>query len=147
MSNSSVDLTGTLGTGLSQTTHPDPNTLTTKNPYPSSFLSPLSVSAAWTSQAKKALFPLGVTDGRGEKPIKLHFVGSTAGATVTVSMWCYNRVANAWGKVAVGGSMLVTDGDIRYIENPGNDPIYLQLGTPSAGTFSIYFDASTALAL
>jgi len=147
MSNHSLDLTGTLGTGLSQTTQPDPNTLTTKNPYPTTFVSPLSVSSAWSSQGKKALFPLGIENGRGEKPIKLHFVGSSAGATVTVTMWCYNRLSNTWGKVALNGTMLVTDGEIRYIENPGNDPIFLQLGTPSAGTFSIYFDASTALAL
>lgn len=147
MSNNSLDLTGVLGTGLSQTTHPDPNTLATKNPYPTTFVSPLTVSSAWTSQGKKALFPLGVADGRGEKPIKLHFVGTTAGATVNVTMWCYNRLSNTWGKVALNGTLLVTDGDIRYMECPGNDPVYLQLGTPSAGTFSVYFDASCALAM
>lgn len=147
MSIHALDLTGLLGSGLSQTTNPDPNTLTTKNPYPTTFVNPLTVSTAWASQNKKALFPLGIQYKSAERPLKLHFVGSTAGATVTVTMWCYNRLSNTWGKVAVNGTQLVTDGEIRYIENPGNDPIFLQLGTPSAGTFSIYYDSSLALAL
>jgi hypothetical protein len=146
MSYAKLDLTGTLGTALDATSNPDPNTLTTKNPYKTVMDNPQTFSTAWISQAKKALFPLGVLDGSGEKPIKLHFVPSSAGATYTVTMYVFDTLSGTWGIPFDNGSLNLTGDQLTYIARPGNDPIFLKLSAISAGTLSIYFDGSTAKA-
>jgi hypothetical protein len=144
MSYTSLDLTGLLGTGLNTSSNPDPNTLATKNPYPSPFINPMSVSSAWTTQAKKALFPLGIDDSA----IKLHFVPSGGASIVyTVVVWVYNKLSNSWTQPAVFASNTYTGEKLDYLENPGNDPIFLQISSISSGTLSVYFDSSLALAL
>ncbi len=148
MSFNYLDLSATLGTGLNTTNRPDPNTLGTKNPYPATFINPLKVSSAWATQGKKALFPLGILDGRGQMPVKLHFIPSDGAAvTYTITMWMYNRLSNTWAKPANNASLSYTGETIDYIIDPGNDPIYLQVSSLSSGTLSIYFDSNIALGL
>ncbi len=144
-----------LGSGLSNTTNIAPNGLGTVSPYPTPFVAnpPIgSPSSAWTTQTAtycKALFPRGAQDGSGDKPIKLHFEMSTAGATVAVYIWTFNRTSGTWGQAPnADGSLYttVTDNDIRALFDAGEDPIFIQLGTPSAGTVSIYYDNALAVA-
>jgi hypothetical protein len=144
-----VDLTGTLGTALTSTTNPDPNTLGTKNPYPTVFINPMTVSTAWTTQGSKALFPQGkVVSHAQASAIKLHFVPSGGAAvTYTATIWFYNRLSNSWAKPYIAASNSYAGEVVDYIQNPGNDPIYIQLSNISTGTVSIYYDTTTATAL
>jgi hypothetical protein len=141
-------LNDTLGTGLDATSNPDPNGLTTKAPYSladSRKNMPFTQSAAWTTQAKKALFPIGVRSGEGDKRIYLQFVPSGGAAvTYTVTMWQYNPVSNTWAKPKNTPSISYTGEQRDYIDNPGDDAIFLQLSSISAGTISIYFDPDNA---
>lgn len=142
-------LTATLGTALTVSTNPDPNTLTTKSPYVAAATrgpQPFSVSGAWTAQAQPALLPIGIRDGSGDKPIKVHFVPSSGAAvTYTIKIWMYNPVSNSWASPKTNGSISYTGEVIDYILNTGYDAIFLQLTTISAGTLSIYYDASTVI--
>lgn len=147
-STTNLDLTAQFGTALSPTTNPDPNTLTVKSPYPTPYIAPQVVSAAWTAQARPALFPLGKTDIAGQVPLKLHFVPS-AGATVTytVTIWMYDRLSNTWAKPANNPSNTYTGEAIDCIYQPGNDAIFVQISNISNGTLSIFYDASAATGL
>lgn len=146
MPNTVLELTGTLGTGLNATSNPDPNGLGTINPYPTPYTHSDEVSSAWTTQAKKALFPFGVSSGGGgQKDLKFHVVPSGGSSiTYTLTIWFYNKVSNTWAKPATGASQSYTGPIVDYIETPGNDPIFLQISSLSSGTLSIYYDASLA---
>lgn len=137
-------LTQTLGTALDATSNPDPNSLGTKAPYLSPSVS-TTPSAAWTAQGKKALFPLGIKDGGGLVPLKMHFVPSGGAAvTFSVTVWMYDSVSGTWAKPKNNATVSYTGENIDYIDNPGYDAIFLQLSSISAGTLSIYFDGTTA---
>jgi len=144
-----MPLTGTLGTGLDATSNPDPNSLGTKAPYSAATAKstppPITPSAAWTTQAKPALFPIGAKDGSGDVQIKVHFIPSNGAAvTYTVTIWMYNAVSNTWSKPKNNASVNYTGDTIDYIDMPGADAIFLQLSSISAGTISIYYDESNA---
>lgn len=144
-----MPLTGTLGTGLDATSNPDPNTLGTVRPYTvatSRTAPPWTIESAWTTQAKPALFPMGVRDGGGDRPIKVHFVPSAgSGTTYTATVWFYNAITNTWAKPNNTPSVNYTGSTIDYINNTGEDAIFIQLSSISAGTISIYFDSSVAV--
>lgn len=146
-------LTRTLGSTLDATTNGDPNSLGTKRPYTASQAQTYQdnlarlVSAAWTSQAKKALFPIGTRDGGGDVPIKCHLIPSSGAAvTWTVVVWMYNAVSDSWAKPVVGASQNGTGEGIFYIDGAGYDAIWIQISTISAGTATIYFDGANAIA-
>lgn len=136
-----------LGSGLNDTSNPDPNGLTTKNPYPATYINPKTVSAAWIAQAKKALFPNGLLNGAGLIPIPVQFVPSTAGATFTATMWQYSRLSNTWFKHQNNSSVSYTGETGNLITNLYDTPLFIQLSSISAGTIAIYFDNSLAVAL
>lgn len=148
-----------LGSGLNASTNPIPSSLGTVSPYPSTFAGQQTVSSAWGTQSSQTpdgaatfaqcLLPLGVQDGGGDKPLKLHFNGSTAASTVALTLWGYNKTSGTWYlcKDADGTSTYtVTDNDVLSVYEYGLDPLFLQLGAPSAGTYSIYFDNGLATA-
>jgi len=142
-----LSLSETLGTGLSATSNPDPSTLSTLSPYPTPFVDSTSVSTAWSTQAKKALFPIGADYNQPTTPIKFHVIPSNGEAvTYTITLWFFNRVTGTWAKAANSGSCSYTGCVVDYIENPGRDPMYLQLSDISSGTLSIYVDGRLARA-
>lgn len=156
---SDTTLWALLGSGLNASSNPIPSSLGTINPYPTPFVNNRTVSSAWGTQSSstpngtttfaQALFPVGGQDGGGDKPIKLHFNGSTAASTVAVTLWGFNKTSGTWYlcKDASGTSTYtVTDNDVLTIYEAGLDPLFIQLGAPSAGTYSIYFDNGLATA-
>lgn len=139
------DFEGTLGTGLTTTSNPIPNTLSTPNPYPTPFVDPSTTSTAWTTQAVKMLLPLGVTDFGHVIPIKLYFKPSGGSAiTYTICTYVYNKTASQWGKFANGGCVDYTGPIVEYVNNPGHNPLFFAITALSSGTMSIYYDKYTA---
>lgn len=140
--NTRRDYSSTLGTSLSATTNPDPSTLGTTNPFDADGK---TIASAWTSQAKPALFPLGVKDQSGEVPVRLLFKPSGGSAvTYTVTVWVWSSTASAWAKPYDSGSLSFTGNQSTVVYLPGNNPIFLQLSSISTGTLSIYYDSATA---
>lgn len=137
-------LSGILVSAGDATSNPDPSTLGTSSPYPTPYVDRKTVSAAWTSQAKKALFPRNAIAGQGQVDIPLQFVPSSATATYTVTMWVYNKLASAWVKPKDNATFTLTGAVQTYIEHPDENPIFLQLSAISSGTVSIYFDNGIA---
>jgi hypothetical protein len=143
-----LDLSAELGSTLSASTNPDPNTLATKSPYPTPFIAPMVVGTAWSAQGRVALFPIGLENKAGPMPIKLHFLPSAGNATTyTITVWMYNRQSNTWAKPFNTATVSYTGEAIDYIDQPGNDPIFLQISNVSSGTLSVFYDASVATAL
>lgn len=142
-----MSFSGLLVSAGTSTTNPDPNTLTTHTPYPTPYVNRKTVSAAWTSQGSKALFPRNAIGGQGQVAIPVQFVTSSAGATYTATMYIYNKLADKWVQPKDNGSFGLTGNVSTFIENPGDDPIFIQLSSISAGTVAIYFDNGLADAL
>ncbi len=140
-----LTLSATLGTGLTSVSNPNPTTLSTPNPYPTPFVNSTTVSTAWSTQAKKALFPLGADYNLPDTPIKVHFVPS-GGSTVsyTLTLWFFNRLTNTWAPASNSGSATYQGEAVDYIDNPGRDPIFLQIANLSSGSLSVYFDGRLA---
>src|ERR1700688_4257496 len=87
---------GLLGTALTATTNPNPNTLGTPSPFPIPYVNAHKVSAAWISQASKALFPRQAMGPGYQVPLQVQFVPSSGTAVYTVTMWQWNQLAQAW---------------------------------------------------
>lgn len=139
-----------LGATFTTTTAPNPNTLTTTNPYATANISyppaPF-ISAAWTSQNQPALFPLGINDGSGEKQLELEFIPSGGSATTyTIVAWTYSRVSGLWVKPKNGLSTSYTGNSRDFIYTPGLDPWFLQVSALSTGTLTINYDGQIARA-
>lgn len=141
-------LSGLLGTALTASTNPDPNTLATKTPYPTPYTNYRTVSTAWTTQAAKAIFPRQARNGQGLVPIPVQLVPSTGGATFTATIWQYSKLSNTWFKHQSNPSVNYTGETGNLIVDVYTDaPIFIQLSSISAGTVSIYFDNGLAEAL
>lgn len=136
-----------LGSALDATSNPDPNTLTTKNPYPATYVNRRTVSAAWTTQAKKGLFPTELVNGVGAISIPVQFVPSLAGATFTATVWQYSKLSNTWFKHQSNPAVNYTGETGNLIANLYDTPLFIQLSSISSGTISIYFDNGLAEAL
>jgi len=140
-----------LVTNGTTTTNPAPNTLTTKNPgwNGEGGCSNISVSSAWAAQANKAIFPFGVKDGRGEKPLVIHVVPGAGVTSVDVTAWYYNKTANTWAKFPTNTpAITVTAAGLFFIENALELPIFLQLSNFVGGTqATIYVDSRVATVL
>lgn len=138
-------LSGLLGLALNATTNPDPNSLTTKSPYPKPYVNSTTISAAWSSQGAKAIFPRQAADEQGLIAIPVLFVPSTAEATFTAVIWQYDKSSNTWFKHSTNSSTNYTGETGNTILNIyTNQPIFIQLTTISAGTIDIYFDNGIA---
>ena len=146
------DYDGTLGTGLTASTNPDPNTLGTVAPLASTVTSWRgNISTDWTTQNKPALFPLPLRDQSGERvqggerPIRLHFVPSAgSGTTYTVTIWFFNPQSQTWSKPYDTPSLNLTGEQVTYINLPGSNPIFIQLSSICSGTVSVYYDRGVA---
>lgn len=140
-----MTISGTLVAAGTATTNPAPNSLGT--PSPATFANgQYTVAAGWTSQASKALFPNDIRDGSGSKHIELEFVPSVAGANYTVTVWQWNRLASTWVQPANNASKTYTGAQSDFLEDPGQDPWFIQLSNISSGTVAIYFDNGLARA-
>lgn len=138
----------TLGTALTASTNPSPNTLSTVNPYPSPITSRSTASAAWTTQAKKALVSNGALQGGFEKPIELSFKPSGGDAvTYSVTLWRYNTESQQWHRATGTHTFSLTGYSNERILSPSNDPWFIQLASISSGTVSIYYEQDTATAI
>jgi len=142
-----MTISGTLVVLGTDVTNPDPNILGTISPGTFSG-GKYTPSAAWIAQAKPALFPLGIRDGGGDRPIQIHFVPSAGGAaTYTVTAYQWNRLSGTWIKPDDYATFDLTGSESKFLENAGDDPWFLQLSSISSGTVAIYHDAALARAL
>ena len=144
-----MSVTGILVAAGTSTTNPEPSTLTTSNPFPSPYVDRTTVSPEWAAQGKKALFPANTLKSVNEpiESLPLHFVPSAgSSASYTVTMWVWNRTASAWVQPKDNASFTLTGNQATSIEEPGGDPIFLQLSNISSGTVAIYFDERLARA-
>lgn len=145
-----LDFAGTLGTGLSATTNPDPNTLGVVNPFTNPYTGKNGIIQTWLTQSAtngKALFPKCVVDpsGGGDPPIRFACVPSAgASTTYTLKIWFYLRTANTWVTPAINPTYSYTGNAVDIIDNPGGNPIYLEIDAISSGTLSIYYDNDLA---
>ena len=132
---------GIYGTGITILTNPNPNTLTTRNPYPTPYLDYRTVSTAWTSQGIKAFFAKS-TNGLPAKntSLNVHLVPSVSGATFSVTLWVFNKLTGTWAQVKSSPTTNYTGETVDTISNLIDVPYYLQLNSISSGTMSIYFD-------
>lgn len=146
-----------LGSSLTATTNPDPNSLSTKDPTAATIaLSNSPASPAWIAQvstACKAIFPrklasvYNVNDWPGDNAIRIGFVPSGGAAiTYTATLWYWNETATAWFKAPGTETANFTGSDSWAIDNPGDAPWFIQLSSISAGTISIYYDSDLAAA-
>jgi len=131
---------GILAAAATATTNPNPNALSVVSPYPTPYVNRFTVSAAWAAQAGLAMFPTNALNGSGQVPIPLQFIPSVAGATYTVTLWSFNKLANAWIQPKDNASFTMTGSDFTEISDPGVDPLWLQISNVSSGTVAIYFD-------
>lgn len=141
------DYDGLLGSGLTATTNPDPNTLATVSPLINNTVTSFrgNISGDWTAQNRPALFPLGVSDQGGEKRLRLHFVPSAGSATTyTVTVWFFNNRTNTWVKPAEGSTQTFTGEAATWIANPGTNPVFIQLSSISAETITVQYDRGVA---
>lgn len=142
-----MTFSGTLVTLGTATTNPAPNTLSTVNPFPTTFVDFQTVSAAWTTQAKPAMFPLDLRNQDGPIPLPVLFVPSAGAGTVyTVNVWVYSKLAATWVQPKDNPSFTITGAAFTYIDRPGVEPLFLQLSGISSGTVAIYFDQALARA-
>lgn len=146
-----MTLSGLLKSAATATTNPDPNSLTTPNPYPTPYVHSRSVSSGWTTQAAtncKALFHRGGSDGNGLRPLQIAFTPSGGGAvTYTVTPWYFNKLSGKWHKPDDNAAMNLTGYAAIRLENLDQVPVFLQLSSISAGNIDIHFDNGTAEAL
>ncbi len=148
-------INGTLGTGITATTNPDPNTLTAKNPG-----GRLDPDPAWANQSAvapngtttfgKCLIPKKMPNGEFVPYIWL-FVkpGDGAAVTWTLTSYLHSKTAAAWAAVEspLASTVSGTGNGVVRIDNPGEIPIYLSPTALSEGSLSIYFDQDTATAV
>lgn len=141
---------GLLKSAATATTNPDPNSLTTKDPY-GAFTNRYAPQADWTTQAAtncKALVCRGASNRGGTVPLSLAFVPANGAAvTYTVTIWEFNKLAGVWMKPQANSSFSLTGYQSVQFPNPGEMPYFIQLSSISAGNIGIYFDNGVALAL
>lgn len=135
---------------VDNTSCPNPNTLTTKNPYDATYdkRHPYKgVSADWAAQVPKALFAQHAkVILPTPKKIWCHFALSDPAAICTVSLWIHSN-GDVWAKPNEGANLIASidipaGGTIDYIEDPGDDPLYLSVDSITATeTLTVRYDA------
>lgn len=138
-------LAGILATVGDATTNQAPASLSTPNPYPTPYVDIRSISAAWTSQGTKALFPRDSHNEDGQVPLLVAYKPSAGAAvTYTVTVWVFDNLANSWFKWKANNPTSYTGLQSDLIYYPQNMPTYFQLSSISSGTIAIYFDNGLA---
>jgi hypothetical protein len=142
----------TLVTNGTTTTNPAPSSLSPKNPTWTGYAGGNmggAVSAAWTTQAKKGIFPMHVKDGRGELPIPIYVALGAGVTSVVLNVWYYNPDQDVWFQFPSNTpSVTITANGAYFIENGLALPMFLQLSTFVGGTqASIYVDQRVAKVL
>lgn len=142
-----LTLSESLGSSLSASTNPNPNTLGTIRPFPTPYTNSTSVSSSWTSQGIKALFPVGADYNNPMEPIKFSVTPSGGDAvTYTLTLWFYDILSGVWAKSANSNTVSYTGSIVDYIDNPGRDPMFIQISDLSSGTLIINVDGRLARA-
>ncbi len=139
-------LLGVLVSAGTATTNPNPNTLTTISPFSSGTFS-RTISAAWKTQAKPALFFQGNLSETRNYKVPIAFVPSVSTASYTATMWKFVRKANVWVVPKDYSSFSFTGAVSTYIENPDEDAVFIQLSGISSGNVAVYYDDSLMAAL
>lgn len=122
------------------TTNPDPNTLTTSNPYDTDG----EISGDWTSQGVKLIHPNMVRDGSGDRPIVLAFNPSSGSATFTIKVWYYVGEFDEWLQYENNTpSQSFTGKSLAYVDNHQQLPFFIEVDALSAGTLAIAVDTTT----
>lgn len=137
-----------LATGVSPATRPDPNTLGIPDPYgtpsPADFD---DVSAAWTGQGIKAIFPRLTEQQIESHPPHIWFMldPSDPGATVDLAIWFWHKESGRWIQPATGGAASYgPDSLADFIDEVLLAPMYLEVTAISSGTVDIYVDEFTS---
>lgn len=119
-----------------------PNSLIVSNPYSgvSGAIVPHVTGTPWRNSGQKMMIANNTSSTR----LPLQFVPSVLAATYTIAMWSYNATAGVWVLPANYGSISYTGIQSDFIDQPGDDPIYLQLVSISSGTLSIYHNAAVS---
>lgn len=145
---------GILKAAATATTNPDPNGLTTTDPYDSTtndYSDRYTAAPEWTTQAatySNAIIHRGCKDGRGQVSIDLAFSPSGGSAiTYTIKVWFYVDAEDKWVNPASNGSIDCTGYTATKIEAPGYAPVFLEVDSISSGSVDIYFNNGTAVKL
>lgn len=136
------DINANYGSSLDATTNSIPTGLTHK-PYAAatansdgSFSINTAIIANWTSQGKKA-FIRTIPD---DAPLKMVFTPSGGNAvTWSITLWGFNAVNGTWYKFNDTPSSYTGNNTI-LLDNPGRDPVYVQLNSLSSGTMRIDYN-------
>jgi hypothetical protein len=123
------------GVGLTPSTHGDPNGLPVKNPYPADWGGPLFISTAWANQGKRAIFPGHPVCAT--QNIRFDVVGQSPSETIRIAIKRWARVFGSWVNDTENPAVTLTGAGSFTVENPGNDPVYLEM---QLGTCSISYD-------
>ncbi len=138
---------GILTTAGNATTNPNPNTIVPTSPFPVPYIDRRTPSAAWLATGKsRALSMRGgrVGKGEGQVSLPLEFVCTSPGATYSVVIWRWNKLAGLWVSPADYGSITYTGDVTTSFDVPLDDPFYIQLTGISAGNIGIYYDNGLA---
>ena len=136
-----------LASAASVTMNPNPNSLGTISPFPGTYIDGQSVSAAWTTQTSKGIFPLPVKEETAQVPLQLHFIPSAGtSATYAITLWRFDRLSGTWSKVANNATNNYQGDCFDKIAAVGTDPMFLQLTSISGGTLQIDINGDLASA-
>lgn len=143
-----MSLTGLLVSGGDATSHPDPNTLTFKNPYPTPRLSPFKLSDDFIAQGKKVFVLKGKENWGGPAPLGVRFIPSVPDANITATLFIYSFTTESWYQPASNATItfsnVYAEGVSTEIENPpAYTACYFALNV-SDGTADVYVDENLA---
>lgn len=133
-----------VGSGLTATTNPNPNTLSVVNPLPSGvYVYQGTKNTAWTGSKCLILPPEG-TPYPNPARVWLRFVPSGgSGVAYTVTAWRlgFEGANPVWSLLASNGSNTYTGEVDDYYDNFDSTPVFFQLSNIASGTISIYADS------
>ena len=139
---------GLLRTAATASTNPDPNTLSTKNPFSSPYVDRYTASSAWKLQAatnSTAIVSRDPNAGFNYTAPTFAFIPSAGSATTyTVTFWTYIPLATTWVKLQGQNFSLTGHCNVLLQNNAypmqGHGPVFIQLSSISSGTIDIYYD-------
>lgn len=141
---------GKLKDNATATTNPDPNGLSTKDPY-GTYVNEYTSQAAWVNQSatnSPALVMRGISRQKGGALLPLAFVPSGGDAvTMTIKIWEWCHLAATWVKPQTGHSWSLTGFASILVPVPSSGPFFVEVDAISAGNVDIYYDSGLADAL
>jgi hypothetical protein len=119
--------------GATAASQPSPNALTQKNPLNSPAQGQADLNTAWIQQGKRLILQ---TSDASSRRLRLAF-GPNNGASVNyaIQLWAWNELDINW--VKLGEELALTDHNTGDLQAAGNQLIYVQVVSVSAGTLDI----------